>query len=81
MILKGLVLIKLPPLFFCLSAFRHLISHKFSLFPRALKFLILHPAFNVNPDEVAHLLHMFVGILLLDISVNAFLDFRWGVVN
>jgi hypothetical protein len=35
----------------------------------------------LNPDEVAHLLHLFVGIILLGIPVKAFLDFRWGVVN
>src|SRR6266480_3887821 len=81
MILKGPVLIKLSSLFFCISGFRHLTFNKFSLLSRALKFFIQYPAFNVNPDEVAHLLHLFVGILLLGIPFKAFLDFGWGVVN
>jgi uncharacterized membrane protein len=40
MILKGPELIKLPPLFFSNSGFRHLTFNKLSLCSRALKSLI-----------------------------------------
>ncbi len=75
MILKKSVLIELSSLFFCISNFHHLTFNKFSLLSCALKFLIQYSVFNVNLNEVIHLLHLFISILLLNISIKTFLNF------